>query len=305
MPRYKLWVSMAAMLTAAAMLMASTLCGQQIVSVWQGTSTSSPEQRRVMIQVSKAANGGLTVTNAFVEFVPDAIHIDTSTVDAATLKFSINRGKGVYEGKKNAVGSYDGVWTWDKQTSPLTLRLTPQTGAWKVPFQYQYHYMNVTYPRPSRDEVKIPFSPRLAVEYMEEGAVAWTAEWKCVACHTNGTYMVVRPMLSPQLGAPQAKLREFFIATLHDALAIDPAKRQSEVEPTQIVYVAAGLAIWEARTCSTTSPPRPPRLCSSCLSCSVQPAIGPSKTTTIRHWNPAPSSLQLWRQERLRMLRDG
>jgi mono/diheme cytochrome c family protein len=123
-----------------------------------------------------------------------------------------------------------------------------------VPFQYQYHYMEVTYARPTPDEARIPFSPRLAVDYMEQGAMAWTGERQCVACHTNGSYMVVRPLMTPQLGAPQKELRDFFVATLREALALDPAKLQTDVEPTQIVYVAAGLAIWDAHVLHRLSP---------------------------------------------------
>ena len=48
--------------------------------------------------------------------------------------------------------------------------------AWKVPFQYQYHLKEITYLRPSPEEAKIPFSPQLAVDYMEQGALAWSAE---------------------------------------------------------------------------------------------------------------------------------
>jgi squalene-hopene/tetraprenyl-beta-curcumene cyclase len=77
-----------------------------------------------------------------------------------------------------------------------------------------------------------------------------------VACHTNGSYMVVRPLMTQQLGSPQKELRDFFISTLREQeqLASDPVKLQSEVEPTQVVYVAAGLAIWDANVTHQLSP---------------------------------------------------
>jgi squalene-hopene/tetraprenyl-beta-curcumene cyclase len=89
---------------------------------------------------------------------------------------------------------------------------------------------------------------------MEWGAAAWTAEGKCVACHTNGSYMVVRPMLTAQFGPPQSEMRDFFVSELKAGLAVDPAKRQTDVEPTQLVYIAAGLAIWDANVLHKLSP---------------------------------------------------
>jgi len=123
-----------------------------------------------------------------------------------------------------------------------------------VPAPYQYHFNDITIGRPSPDEARIPFSPRLAVDYMEQGAVAWTGERQCVACHTNGSYMVVRPLLTAELGPPKKEVRDFFVATLQQELAADAASPRREVEPTQVVYVAAGLAIWDAQVSHRLSP---------------------------------------------------
>ncbi len=123
-----------------------------------------------------------------------------------------------------------------------------------VPAPYQYHFKDIDIARPSPDEAKIPFSPRLAVDYMEQGAVAWSGERQCVACHTNGSYMVVRPLLTTALGPPKKEVRDFFVATLQQELAADAARPRGEVEPTQVVYVAAGLAIWDAQVLHRLSP---------------------------------------------------
>ena len=197
-------------------------------------------------------------TAFYIEFLPDfpgAIHVDSLVLNGSNLKFTTNGGKGVYEGNLSADGaSIEGTWTYDRHPAPLELRRATGETAWHIPFQYQYHFNDLTIARPSPDEVKIPFSPRLAIDYMEQGAVAWTGERQCVACHTNGSYMVVRPLLTPKLGPPQKELREFFVSTLQEELATDPSKLQSEVEPTQVVYVAAGLAIWDAHVLHRLSP---------------------------------------------------
>src|ERR1019366_7021762 len=177
----------------------------------------------------------------------DLLDVNGAKVDRSGVKFTINGGKGAYEGKMSADGaSIDGTWTYEKHPAELDMRSASTEAAWHVPFLYQYHLKEITYLRPSPEEAKIPFTPKLAMDYMEQGALAWTAEWKCVACHTNGSYMVVRPLMTAQLGPPNKELREFFVRSLQEELASDPADMRPELDSTQAVYVAAGLAIWDA-----------------------------------------------------------
>lgn len=240
---------------AFAMLLPAVLNAQEAASTWQGTLTSGAEQRRVVLQMAHKANGSWEPTAYYLEFFPDDIHIDSLAQHGSNLKFSINRGKGVYQGKISTDGSLiEGNWTYDGHPAPLELRLATKETAWHTPFLYQYHFKDVTVLRPSPEEAKIPFSAKLAFDYMERGALAWTGERQCVACHTNGSYMVVRPLLTPQFGQPQKELRDFFISTLRAYLALDPAKLQAEVEPTQLVYIAAGLAVWDAHVLHRLSP---------------------------------------------------
>ena len=126
--------------------------------------------------------------------------------------------------------------------------------AWHTPLNYQYHHNEVTYARPSLDEPKIPFSPRLAVDYMEQGAMAWTEERGCISCHSNGTYMMVRPLMITDLGAPQQAMHNFWVSELRTALAADPQQRNGKFDGTEAVYLAAGLAIWDAHVLHRLSP---------------------------------------------------
>jgi squalene-hopene/tetraprenyl-beta-curcumene cyclase len=240
---------------ALAVLLPCILNAQDTASSWQGTFTSGAEQRRVVLQMVKKDTGGWEPTAYYLEFFHDPTHIDSFAQHGSSLKFTINAGKGAYQGKISADdATIAGIWTYDGHAAPLELRRATKETAWHTPFLYQYHFQTVTIPRPSPDEAKIPFSSKLAVDYMEQGAVAWTGEWKCVACHTNGSYMVVRPLLTPQFGQPQKELRDFFVSELKGYLALDPAKLESEVEPTQVVYIAAGLAIWDAHVLHRLSP---------------------------------------------------
>jgi squalene-hopene/tetraprenyl-beta-curcumene cyclase len=229
------------------LLVAGALPAQETASTWQGTYTAGGDQHRVALQMSRAKDGGWQVAALDIEFIPDPLHVDSQAVKGSRILFATNGGKGAFEGRISAdAASIAGTWTWDKIPASVDLRRVPQEAAWHLPFQYQYHYHQVTYPRPSPDEPKIPFSAKLARDYMELGAVAWTAESKCVACHTNGTYMVARPLMTEQLGKPNQAQRDFFVATLQEELAADPKDMRPELDSTQAVYVAAGLAIWDA-----------------------------------------------------------
>jgi squalene-hopene/tetraprenyl-beta-curcumene cyclase len=240
---------------AIATLASGAFHSQDLAATWQGTLPAGGDQHRVVVQIAKKDGGGWAATACYVEFVHEDVHVDSLILNGSNLKLTIDGGKGVYEGKISSDGtSIAGIWTSNHHSMPLELRRATQETAWHVPFQYQYHHKDVTYLRPSPVELKIPFTPKLALDYVEQGAEAWTSEWKCVACHTNGSYMVVRPLLTPQLGQPQEEVRDFFVSTLHEEIATDPADLRPELDSTQAVYVAAGLAIWDAHVTHHLSP---------------------------------------------------
>jgi squalene-hopene/tetraprenyl-beta-curcumene cyclase len=240
--------AVAASLSIFAAAPGTELRAQDFAATWQGTLSDGAEQHRVVIQIAKKDLGGWTPTGCYLEFTHDEMHVDSMVVDGAELRLTMNGAKTIYEGKISADGaSISGTWTFDKHALPLKLHRAAAETAWQVPFQYQYHLGNVTYLRPSAAEARIPFNLKLAVDYVEQGAEAWTSDWKCVACHTNGSYMVVRPLLTPELGRPNEKLRAFFVGTLNEELATDPTDMRPELDSTQAVYVAAGLAIWDGQ----------------------------------------------------------
>jgi len=242
-------------LCAFSFLLAGVVRAQDLASTWQGTFKFDSEPRRAVLQIAKKDGGGWQASAFYIEFVHDDLRVDSLLVRGSDLKIAGNGGKFEYNGKVSADGtSMDGTLTLDQQSMPLELRRATAEKAWHTPFQYQYHLKGLTYARPSPAESIIPFSPKLAVEYMEQGARAWSQEWKCVACHTNGSYMVVRPLLTQQLGPPQKELRDFFVGTLNEELASDPADMRPELDSTQAVYLAAGLAIWDAQVTHHLSP---------------------------------------------------
>src|SRR5262245_54299104 len=65
----------------------------------------------------------------------------------------------------------------------------------------QYEFEGISVPSASADEPRRDkVSTKLAVEHLENAARAWNGSRKCVTCHTNGTYMTIRPALTPALG---------------------------------------------------------------------------------------------------------
>lgn len=121
--------------------------------------------------------------------------------------------------------------------------------------QPQYQHDTISIPKATADEAKLDkLSVPLAVEYLEQGTVAWNGQRKCITCHTNGTYMVVRPALTPTLGKPSEATREFFLATLKTFATEDRTKLKQSTRPAQVIYLAAGLAEWDAHVTKQLSP---------------------------------------------------
>jgi squalene-hopene/tetraprenyl-beta-curcumene cyclase len=235
------------MVGALTVLLAGTLHAQDFAAYWQGRFHASGEDRRIVVQITTGDAGAWAAKECFIEFLHDPLKVESLAVHGAKVHFSVNDGKGAYAGAMDADGSsIEGTLTWNGEAVPMELRRATSETVWATPFLYQYHMKNVTYQRPSPQEAKIPFSPRLAVDYMEQGAQAWTGDWRCVACHTNGSYMVVRPLMTEQLGPPQKAMREYFVSALRTQQTGDPDDPRWKPEPTQVVYIAAGLAIWDA-----------------------------------------------------------
>src|SRR5262249_10128492 len=80
---------------------------------------------------------------------------------------------------------------------------------------YQYVSESIFVPRAEAQEARLgTLSVEKALTYLERGAEVWNNTAKCITCHTNGSYMVYRPILTSALGKPSQRMRDFFVATL-------------------------------------------------------------------------------------------
>lgn len=97
----------------------------------------------------------------------------------------------------------------------------------KKKLEFQYSSGDIQIPIPTADEPRVErfgeASVRAAARYLDEGAIAWTREKGCVACHTSGAYLLARPMLSQQLGKPNQEVLAEFIRTIPEEV---PATRE-------------------------------------------------------------------------------
>lgn len=136
----------------------------------------------------------------------------------------------------------------------LTIGLAAGSRAGDKPQEPQYTFEDIIVPAASAGEpIRPDFSAERAVDYLERGTKAWTKKQNCVSCHTNGSYMLTRPALNKLLGSPAPEMRVFFVEQLAALKKQDRDKLRKGLKPTQIAYVSAGLAEWDAHVAKTLS----------------------------------------------------
>ena len=111
---------------------------------------------------------------------------------------------------------------------------------------FQYKSGDIAIPAASADEPKVrefgAASFRAAGKYLDDGALAWTRERSCIACHTTGVYMAERPALTALLGPPSQEVLAEFIADLPDESVGQTQKPRGQYYP---VGRSLGLAQWD------------------------------------------------------------
>ena len=119
----------------------------------------------------------------------------------------------------------------------------------------QYEAGEIQVPAARANEPVIDLSIEKASRHLDHGSLAWSQQKKCVSCHTNGTYLFIRPALTPTLGKPADGSREFFVSQLETLSKVGGRKmRRSGTRPAQVIYIAAGLAEWDAHITKKLSP---------------------------------------------------
>lgn len=119
-----------------------------------------------------------------------------------------------------------------------------------APPDYQYKDGDIFIPAARADEPKLTaWSAQKAAKYLDDGALVWTRQRQCVACHTNGAYMMMRPALTPYLGPPLAEVKK---ACTDDLASFWLPKPKDD--PIHHLVTAWGLAEWDAHVTKQLSP---------------------------------------------------
>jgi squalene-hopene/tetraprenyl-beta-curcumene cyclase len=133
------------------------------------------------------------------------------------------------------------------------------TPAAKKKPDFQYASGDIQISIPTADEAKVKSfdaeSLRKVSQYLDDGAVAWLRERKCVACHSPGAYLVDRPMLTKQLGKPREEVLTAFIDSI-DEKPRDTKEKQGvtyHLLAERAVWRAAGLVQWDKYVTGKTS----------------------------------------------------
>ena len=166
------------------------------------------------------------------------------TVTLVAFNLQLNSNQSAEDTSAQGIQSYQEQFLHALKEGPL-VNSTP----------YQYISGSISIPKAHDDEERLErLSVKKALAYLDQGAEAWNTAAKCVSCHTNGSYMAYRPALTEVVGEPSKKVREFFQATLRQQLATPRQELLQELGPTQVVYVANGLAQWDAHVSKSLSP---------------------------------------------------
>ncbi|MGE3315294.1 MAG: hypothetical protein AB7O26_09270 [Planctomycetaceae bacterium] len=119
----------------------------------------------------------------------------------------------------------------------------------------QYEFEKIVVPPARADEpVRASLSVKDASNHLEQGALAWTKQRNCVSCHTNGSYVTIRPALTEKLGKPSEEIRTFLVEQVDALSKLPKPQLVSGTRPAQIIYIAAGLAEWDAHVTKKLSP---------------------------------------------------
>ena len=86
-----------------------------------------------------------------------------------------------------------------------------------------------------------------ALKYLDDGALAWTRERKCVACHSTGVYLAERTQLTSRFGPPKQEVRDGFANSVPEAAPVATEKNGVKVYPDVIfsIWRTLGLAQWD------------------------------------------------------------
>jgi uncharacterized protein (TIGR03435 family) len=106
---------------------------KDMIGTWQGTLHAG-QDLRIVLKVTKDDKGAYKANFYSIDQIPQPLPVDSITLDASAVKFTLKLVGGTYEGKLSGDGkTIDGAWTQGGNPMQLTLaRATPET-EWSMP----------------------------------------------------------------------------------------------------------------------------------------------------------------------------
>jgi len=135
----------------------------------------------------------------------------------------------------------------------VTYSVTNAADSTEAAPEAQYESPGIRIPAATADEPIVELSFSKAAAYLEQGALAWTREHQCISCHTNGTYLYIRPALTRSLGPPSDEVRSFFVERLAEFQKMEREVLRKGTRPAGLIYLAAGLGQWDEYVSGNTS----------------------------------------------------
>ncbi|WP_263350147.1 TIGR03435 family protein [Acidicapsa acidisoli] len=122
-------------LVATALISPLALLAQDVTGTWQGTlDVGSGKSLRIVLKVSKAADGTLKAVNYSIDQGGQPIPVSTISLQGTAFNFAVSMIGGKYEGKLSADGNSI-AGTWSQGPNPLPLNFAKATPAttWTIP----------------------------------------------------------------------------------------------------------------------------------------------------------------------------
>jgi pimeloyl-ACP methyl ester carboxylesterase len=126
-------------------LFTGCLLGQDITGDWQGTlHPPQGNQLRIVLRVKRDTHQALQARLYSIDQGPEAMRVDSITVEGSTVKFAIGMIQGAYEGTLGVgINSMTGTWTQGGKLPLNFERATPQN-AWHTDTSpHSAHFVSV------------------------------------------------------------------------------------------------------------------------------------------------------------------
>src|ERR1700722_12054445 len=115
-----------------ALVSGSVLLAQDITGDWQGTLKAGTQALRIVLQIARGDGDGWKATMYSLDQGPEAIPVNSVTLQDSTVKLTIEAVRATYEGKLGADGASIAGTLMQGQPLPLEFQRATKQTAWQI-----------------------------------------------------------------------------------------------------------------------------------------------------------------------------